>query len=200
MGRGRSFTSGLTWAPRCAMGDLNVTLDVLGFQSGEVFQLVAITFPEKTSPVAESFEVGNEDNLALARSFVERFDGKRNLYICLNPLKAKRSAKVRDQDIATSRVLLVDADPTDAGDGTLEFCQKAKRLLAQGTIVSSGRGHQLWVSHDPDLTEWRASVLEALRKRFGNPTVKIDATHDISRIARLPGTINLKTGKRSKIL
>lgn len=181
---------------------LGRTLDAAGFKEGEVFQLVAIQYPRVDGPgntTAQSFT--HDVDLPKAVSWVEQWDGKRNLYLCGNPLKNKKTRKARDVDIAACRCLLVDIDPTreTPSPSPMNVAVAIQRTLG-GTIVDSGRGAQVWLLHDDEVATRRALVLKALRQRFGNEHVKIDATHDPSRLMRLPGTLNLKTGRRAEIV
>lgn len=160
--------------------------EACGFKLGEIFQLAAIPYPKAPGIVCESFI-----NPSDALSWAEEWRGKRNLYVCGNPLKKKLSKKASDKDVAEVRVLLVDADPP--GD-TLAFLQSVAEKLG-GFVLDSGRGHQLWTRHSAEVIPFRAKILAELRK---TATVTIDGTHDPSRLMRLPGFPNLKTGRISQ--
>lgn len=178
------------------------TLKVLGFQDSEIFQIVAI------------------DKTATAASFTDPDDGwawasaqSGNIYLVGNPLKTKKRSKASDEDIAVPRVLLLDADPekTDEDPDGFSAESRASCLMfvrsvnvwmqaACGRpmpICDSGRGYQMWIQTD---VADRRTFLKRLALTFGIPGVKVDATHDASRLLRLPGTVNTKTGRTACLM
>lgn len=189
--------------PSSAGVDFITVLRAAGFDDGEIFQLVAIKYPRDPSVRLEvkSFEnrlVGRTD----AGKWVRRVPEGFNLYICGNPLKAHKDRKAKNEDIAVVRCFLVDVDPVGEGtpsDECLAFCRAVQQDFG-GTVVDSGRGFQLWLLHGPDVVPHREGMSHAIQKKYERPGTKMDSTFDPSRLMRLPGTINLKTGVKAQIL
>lgn len=123
------------------------------------------------------FAVGRA-GLEEAARWVARREGRENLYLLLNPvdpgLKKRGRARARNEDVASSRAILIDVDPekvkqrdVDLGaaapedldpEGTrpeklaaaAELALEIRALLEErlgvrAPLVSSGRGRQLWL-------------------------------------------------------
>lgn len=134
-----------------------------------------------------------------------------NIYVTLNPsLPQIRSIKTATSDITEWRWVLVDIDPTipqlDASHMD-QACALLSSLYPHYIRVSSGRGLQLWLSVTPiPVTPYNAARIERGTRNFlqitgrklqGFPG-KIDTScSDLGRVARMPGTINHKTGSRA---
>jgi hypothetical protein len=154
------------------------------------------------------FAPGDE---AAMRAFIYEWIGKRGLYFCpngdLRPV-ADITNKSRKTDIGVARVLQVDLDRyKDEPDPTVGR-EKGLSLLADppagvpgppSVIINSGNGlNAYWllraaVAIDGDLK--RAAEVE----RYGRGLAQAlggDATFDVTRILRLPFTINLPNGKK----
>src|SRR5690606_35872469 len=123
-----------------------------------------------------------------------------NLYFHVNPVRRAMGRKASKEDIARLSWLHVDIDPR-AGEDFQEERRRALRLLQEHdpkptAIVDSGGGFQgFWkLNPDPKLeingSVAKAQELEAyniqLEKVFG-----ADHCHNVDRIMRLPGTINV---------
>lgn len=148
-------------------------------------------------------------------------------YVCLNPAKSWHT-KPTKEDITDFRMFLIDIDPItdtpqlgDAEDAVLsmltqEFIPESNdiyRFAEYCHRIDSGRGLQLWVPVicpgfmrlDPEddlrVKGIVAYVERNMRDELASYGCKIDTScAEISRVARLPGTINTKTGRRAKFL
>lgn len=171
---------------------MQTTLDACGLEPGEWFQLAAF---RDGNPRFQTFRVGPLDK---AEEWVRRRSDC-GLYIRGNPLKSNLGDEAaRAVDIAVGRVLLFDVDPAKGGvpGDPLDTARECQELVG-GTLIDSGRGAQLWIRVRPECQ--RAQLSRALAARFKRPGVKIDATHDLGRLMRLPGSINHKTGRTARI-
>src|SRR5262245_6360122 len=135
------------------------------------------------------------------RSFLEKWCGRRNLYFTVNPLKksAPPDRKPTKTDIAALAWCHVDIDPVggETPEAAKEHAMAALRAAPWASeIIDSGGGIQaFWrlrgpipVGADIDGLE---TVNKALATRFGG-----DHCHNIDRIMRVPGTINLPGAKK----
>jgi len=164
---------------------LSEALSACGFLAGERFALASILDGQLRGVVLDDPERGQ----AWADS-----QGGRNVYLTGNPVRPDfYGSRPKAADILERRVLLVDLDPI----GSEDVAPVAQALWERigGTLVDSGRGRQIWlrVPGDADC----AGILRAIRQDL---TVKVDCTYDASRLMRLPGTVNLKTGRLAAIL
>jgi hypothetical protein len=146
-------------------------------------------------------------NFSEASAWIESYQGKRNIYFHVNPVRRALSSKAAKEDVARLSWLHVDIDPR-AGEDFEEERARALNLLQTFTpkptvIVDSGGGYQgFWrllenpkLEIDGDVR--KAETLEAyniqLEKLFG-----ADHCHNVDRIMRLPGTVNLPNAKKLK--
>lgn len=130
-------------------------------------------------------------------------DSPVDCYITGNPVRAGTCGKPMEGDVQALRVLLVDCDPMkDAEDpeGTSQRRRDAAWTVAsdiwehfgqRGVLIDSGRGSQVWLRVEGGID--RRALLAWIREEFGDPLVEIDATHDASRLMRLPNTVNSRT-------
>lgn len=148
------------------------------------------------------------DNLAM-RKWLDDRNGKMNLYFHVNPVMRDVNKKAEREDIKELAWLHVDVDPRERED--LE--EEHKRILALVTtnlpkgvpeptcVIFSGGGYQaFWKLENPlplggDLSkaEDAKRYNQQLELLFG-----ADNCHNIDRIMRLPGTINLPDARKLK--
>ncbi|WP_378946637.1 DNA-primase RepB domain-containing protein [Mesorhizobium sp. ANAO-SY3R2] len=126
----------------------------------------------------------------LAPAWIEVRQGKSGLYYSPNELVSGRlNVKAKKADIATARVLHVDVDIHS------ETVLQALRSFAPAptVIVFSGGGYQaLWRLSEPSTEFDRVERTNAwLARQLGG-----DNCHNIDRLLRLPGTINLPNAKK----
>jgi hypothetical protein len=156
--------------------------------------------------------------------FVDAYNGSRNLYYSVNPIRNPINKKAAKTDISAIEYVLSDLDPAD--DETSEAAKarysqalEACELKATGA-VDSGNGIQcLWkigaiplgepVVSAPDKKgkttlifkpEDQVKINDA-EERIGALMERLGAkkgTQNIDRILRLPGTINLPNAKKLK--
>jgi hypothetical protein len=142
-----------------------------------------------------------------------------NLYVHLNPSVARQfSPKANASDVTHFTNLLVDIDPLSADAEprkALDAATTALETLLPGSteassVVYSGRGFQIWVHFaGQDLRgnqELRHSVHRATSALLGMVDCgtfgcRVDTScSDLSRVARLPGSVNQKTGQLASYL
>lgn len=128
-----------------------------------------------------------------------------NIYFSVNPTTAAVSKKASRQDIACVEYLHVDVDPRAGEPLTDEqprILQKIRDFKPVPTcVIFSGGGYQaFWRLEEPIKIGGDVAKAEAA-KRY-NMQLEIllggDNCHDISRIMRLPGTMNRPNAKKRK--
>lgn len=142
-----------------------------------------------------------------AAKWIDERQGSQNLYFHVNPVLRPLTAKASKEDVARLAWLHIDIDPR-AGEDHNEERDRALRLLREyklrpTVIIDSGGGFQgFWkLNRDPKLeidgSVEHAQELEAyniqLEKVFG-----ADHCHNVDRIMRIPGTINVPTARKQK--
>jgi putative DNA primase/helicase len=159
-----------------------------------------------------------QKQVAAASEWIARHDRQGfNLYYAVNPHKKIIQRKARKDDVLAARFLFADIDPPkDATPAEIEtwragMLQKLAGPLPGGLpvptwVIDSGRGFwSVWQLVEPipldgggPLTtdvEARGIGIEQTLASLG-----ADCTHNVDRIARLPGTVNRKTNKRSRVI
>lgn len=147
------------------------------------------------------------DNVEAAEAWLkEGYDS----YVCCSPVKAGTTGKASDADVLIDGALLVDCDPrkddedptgtsTKRRDAAWNTAMEIWEHFGQcGTLVDSGRGGQVWLKV-PAICD-RHGLLAWIREHFKREDVEIDATHEVSRLMRLPGTTNTRTGETVTIV
>lgn len=141
------------------------------------------------------------------RSWLDKFNGKSNIYFHVNsPIRAL-SKKANREDIKSVDWFHVDIDPR-AGEDLDEERERALALLttnlpkdvpAPSVVVFSGGGYQgFWKLEEPIQIDGDLPKAEDA-KRF-NVQLEIrfgaDNCHNIDRIMRLPGTVNIPDARK----
>lgn len=125
-----------------------------------------------------------------AFEWIEQKQGKANLYFQVNYVApAFRGAKAKKADIVSAGYLHVDID--DASEAVLDRIRNSH--LAPTASVFSGGGYHVYyrlaeACHDLSLIE---SLNRELARKLGG-----DNCHNVDRIMRLPGTLNLPNKKK----
>jgi hypothetical protein len=143
------------------------------------------------------------------KTWLEKHNGVDNIYFHVNPTKTVLTKKATREDISAVRWLHVDVDPIAGRDLATErdritqmFTQKLPKNVPPPTcIIFSGGGFQaFWRLEEPipidgDLTKAENAALYnmQLEQVFGG-----DNCHNIDRIMRLPGTINIPDARKKK--
>lgn len=140
-----------------------------------------------------------------AREWIDERQGKQNIYFTVNPVLKSMSIKPKKTDIRGMSALHVDVDPR-AGEDLATERTRALKMLQEfkpkpTVIIDSGGGFQgFWVLDQEQKTdgdETRAEELEAYNIQLA-VLLGADACHNIDRIMRLPGTINIPGDKKRK--
>ncbi len=165
--------------------------------------LTAIS-PDRTSINTRTF---GPDRLEELEVWLTEHNGKNNLYFHVNPTTRELSKKADREDIAALAWLHVDIDPR-AGEDLEEEQARALALLreklpkgvpAPTCIIFSGGGYQgFWRLEEPlaidgDLGRAEEAKLYNLQLEI---TFGADNCHNVDRIMRLPGTINVPDAKK----
>ena len=141
------------------------------------------------------------------RAWINEKQGKENCYFMVNPATRVLTSKAKKTDVAELVALHVDIDPRAGEDIQYERERALKALRGftppPSAIVDSGGGFQgFWrLKPEPRLhiggDESKAAELEAYNQQlellFGG-----DHCHNIDRIMRLPGTINVPDARKRK--
>lgn len=197
-------------------GDTTMAIDYLRAMHPEgPWALTAIDPEKKAGALTSTFFPSTEIQ---ARAFIERWNGHRNLYFAVNHPRTAMSKKAKATDIASLAYLHVDIDPNtwtdDAGVDRAAFLdQERKRILdllldklpggvpKPTAIVFSGGGYQaFWKLAEPLLLD--SSEEEAEKAKLWNMQLELlfggDHCHNIDRVMRLPGTVNIPDEKKRK--
>lgn len=159
-------------------------------------------FPDGGKVTTATFATSEHEK---ARAWIDERQGKQNLYFTVNPILKPLSIKPKKTDIRGMAALHVDVDPR-AGEDLESERARALMVLQEfkpkpTVIIDSGGGFQgFWVLDQEQRTdgdEARAEELEAYNIQIA-VMLQADACHNIDRIMRLPGTINLPGEKKRK--
>lgn len=142
-------------------------------------------------------------------NYVEKYNGNRNIYFSVNGLRSGMESKANKEDVIYARWLHIDIDPEDGQDIDDErrraldlLTDKMPKGIPDPTvIIFSGGGYQgFWKLRTPvkiDGNVKQAEEFELYNRRleqvFGG-----DHCHNVDRIMRLPGTINIPDAKKRK--
>jgi len=153
------------------------------------------------------------------RKWLELYNGQRNLYFQINPVKHKVTKKAARTDIKSVNYFHIDIDPeSPPEDSTTEFkesfleSEKQRCLglltdkLPEGIpeptiIIYSGGGYQgFWELNNPIPIDGKLELAEDA-KRYNQQLETVfqaDHCHNIDRLCRLPGTLNVPDAKKRK--
>lgn len=141
--------------------------------------------------------------------WLQRHNGKDNIYFHVNPPTRDLTKKADREDIASLSWLHVDIDPR-AGEDLEEERRRALGLLTDRlpkgvpeptVVIFSGGGYQgFWRLEEPLKIDGNLELAEDAK--LYNVQLEIlfgaDNCHNIDRIMRLPGTINIPDAKKRK--
>ena len=161
--------------------------------------------PDKKSIITRTFY---KKDLPQLEEWLKENNGKRNIYFHVNRLLTDIRSKAQREDVAEVTWLHVDIDPR-VGEDLYEERERALTLLRSPPgrippatcIVFSGGGLQgFWklekpipINGDLTLAEEAKRYNQQLEIEFGG-----DNCHNIDRIMRLPGTINIPDERKRK--
>jgi len=151
----------------------------------------------------------SDHNFRQMREWLEKHNGDRNIYFHVNQCNREMKSKANKEDISSAEWLHVDIDPAEGQDIQEERTRALDMLtskLPKGipdptVIIFSGGGYQafwrLSKSIEIDGQLEKAQEFELYNRRleqvFGG-----DHCHNVDRIMRLPGTINIPDPKKRK--
>ena len=155
-----------------------------------------------------------------AAAWIESHQGKRNLYFHVNPVRRPLDVKASKEDIARLAWLHVDIDPRPkepedprsaeqfwaderARIHSLLTVKRPQTIPEPSFVIDSGGGFQgFWRLAPSDKLEINGSVAKAQELEAYNiqleKVFQADHCHNVDRIMRLPGTINVPTAKKAK--
>ena len=176
-------------------GDIAAALEFLQLWApGEPAQLTAIE-PDTRKITTKFFptETGRAD-------WIAAWIGRRNIYFTVNPLRHPLDRKPTKLDIAAMAWAHVDIDPapgeepSQAKDKALARLNKSKPRPS--VVLDSGGGVQaFWRLREPVPVHGNIGDLEAINRAL-ETALGGDHCHNLDRIMRLPGTINLPDAKK----
>jgi hypothetical protein len=165
------------------------------YTGGDPIQVTAI--PPDGKPTTRTFGAGESKHL---HQFIEERQGTHNLYFTVNPVREPINKKPRKRDIAEVRWIHVDIDPREGFDRKAER-DRIRALLesfspAPHIVIDSGNGFQaFWHLGVPLPNDGDYKRLEELNRRAAD-LLGGDNTHNIDRIMRIPGTLNVPTKRK----
>ncbi len=162
--------------------------------------------PDKKGIETRTFQSSNAKAM---EKWIDGWNGKRNMYFSVNPPTRDLTKKAERTDIASLCYLHVDVDPR-AGEDLASEQERARLLctekLPEGVpdatfVIYSGGGYQaFWKLEQPIEINGDLETAEDLKlyniqleRLFG-----ADNCHNIDRIMRLPGTVNIPDEKKRK--
>ncbi len=185
-------------------GDTSAAIQFLqAWQPDDRWVLTAI-HPDNGKIKTASFPPG-ATRAEEVRKWIDENQNKMNMYFTVNTVMNAMSSKPKKTDIRGMIALHVDVDPR-AGEDLEKERQRAEKVLkefkpAPTVIIDSGGGCQgFWLLDKEELfngNEERAAELEAYNLQL-EVLLTGDHCHNIDRIMRLPGTINLPNEKKRK--
>jgi hypothetical protein len=166
--------------------DTTASVDFLsGMFPGEPCHLVGML--EGKGPEAKTF---SPSETALMAAWIDSRQGLQNIYYHVNRLAdGFRDAKAKKSDVVAGLFLHVDVDDPEALDRIKNY------LPCPTALIFSGGGYQaLWRLRGPcfDL-----KLVEQCNRRIAKD-LGGDNCHNIDRILRLPGTINVPNAKKRR--
>lgn len=186
--------------------DSSASIDFLNQWDSEGFWILTCISTDKKGMETRSF---SKDERSAARDWIDRWNGDRNIYFLVNPAREELKKKADRQQIASLSWLHVDVDPAETADLEGErlriiglFTDRLPKSVPPPTcIIFSGGGFQaFWKLKDP--LELDGSIASAENAKRWNQQLELlfggDACHNIDRIMRLPGTINIPDAKKVK--
>lgn len=145
--------------------------------------------------------------------FARRY-AKANCYITLNPASRADLTRPSSRDVSHVQAILVDIDPIEPsanpGEAHADACDLLESMGVDPwslTVVDSGRGIQCWIrlkplTVDKQLARTVKNFVNTLSAEFGvkHGCVIDSSCSDLARLARLPGTMNQKTGREARLV
>lgn len=167
------------------------------FHGSGPYNLVAI------HPTSTIITAGTFTTLDAVEAWVKKHNGTWNLYFTVNSLRQPIDKKPSRADIKSMDWLHVDID-VQAGEGLQAGLERIRALRPEGVppptgTIFSGGGYQLyWKLKEPFIIDGEESKYQEakLYNVFLEQAYGGDSCHNVDRIMRLPGTMNLPTKKK----
>jgi hypothetical protein len=184
-------------------------------EASDPWHLFAIKKELNPSIIAKTFHPSSQRERNVERWVLEHNE-ERDIYFAPNPIGTE-NAKASRLDVIEIRNLWIDLDPVVGQDRSVLFgslkVDRPKNIPEPTWIFDSGRG--AWAfwglskarsMRDTESASQKHKIhfIEARNKgivqAFGGKARGADGCHNVDRIARLPGTINHKTGRRARVI
>jgi len=142
-----------------------------------------------------------------AREWIDKYNGRYNLYWMVNPPRRELKSKAQKEDVASLNFLHVDVD-AQAGQDVASEIERIRQMfyerLPKGVpppslVISSGGGCQgFWRLADPVPIAGGKAQWEELERYNQQLEVVFGGDHcwNIDRIMRLPGSVNIPDAKK----
>jgi hypothetical protein len=196
-------------------GDTKAALSFLREWPTKFVHLVAIYIDPKThtqmgAPEARAFVRDDLRDGGPVERWINKRQGKANIYFTVNNLVSVLNKKAKKTDVAEVLAAQIDIDLPGGEDqefGTARLLDLVHSFrLPPSVTVGSGGGVQAFWFLQPDERlktdgdEAKAEAVECLTRGLENEIaamgVEVDACHNVDRIMRLPGTINIPNAKK----
>lgn len=178
---------------------------LLRWKPGGPWVLTAIR-PDRKHIATQTFD---PHSIADLGTWLGEYNGNRNIYFHVNPTFKPMGKKAEREDIASLSWLHVDIDPRageDLGEEQARALELVTTKLPTGVpkptcVIFSGGGYQaFWRLEEP--LELTGKLPEAEDAKLYNLQLEIlfggDNCHNVDRIMRLPGTINIPDDRKRK--
>jgi hypothetical protein len=151
--------------------------------------------PENKNISTKTFSIEEKEKM---RGWIDHRQGKCNIYFTVNSVFEALNIKPSKKDIRGMKALHVDVDPR-AGEELDSERKRALKVLknyhpAPSVIIDSGGGYQgFWIlkkEHSTESCKQTIELLESYNLQVAE-TLQADKCHNIDRIMRLAGTINV---------
>lgn len=182
--------------------DYSASIDFLRrFHPNRNWILTAISLDKKHLPTATFTEAQSAECLA----WLEKHGAQHNVYFSVGEVPKGVAKKAERTDISKVWWLHVDVDPRANEElapeqaRILKLLREPPNLPPPTVIVNSGGGCQaFWQLREPIVTDCKLEAAEeaALYNQKIEWLLGADSCHDISRIMRLPGTLNRPDDKK----
>lgn len=165
--------------------------------------------PDRKGIETKTFDPASE--VDAAREWIARYNGKRNLYFHVNAPHEKLGKKAEKTDVTTAQWLHVDLDCRAGEDRDAEL-ERLRQLVVEENswpdhlprpqcVLFSGGGYQcFWRLDEPFVINKDVAAAEELERY--NKALELalggDNCHNVDRIMRLPGTLNIPDENKLK--
>lgn len=161
---------------------------------------------DKKAIVTKTFGPNSTKSLT---KWLEEYNGTRNIYFHVNSTIKDMNIKAHKEDVKSGDWLHIDIDPEEGHDIQDEqeralslLTNKLPKGISEPTvIIFSGGGYQgFWKLKEPVVVDGnleKCQDFERYNKRLEH-IFSGDHCHNIDRIMRLPGTINVPNAKKKK--